>query len=255
MKLASICFGIVRHARLKPVQNEFRYGVFHLRIPMMARAQSKTGIAQLGLGDNSFSWLSFYDKDHGNGDQNSLKWAQDLAQQFGIQTDLDEIWLHTFPRVLGYVFNPVSFWFYTNKDKQTIAILAEVNNTFGERHCYFLKKPDLTPIVWGETLEAQKIFHVSPFCDVAGKYLFRFGSFNGQHIARIEYHHEGPLLITSISGLEKNIELSQLIWSALRYPAMSIGVIVRIHWQALKLWIKGVKFYSKPNPPTMRVSE
>jgi len=255
MKLASICFGVVRHARLKPVQNEFRYGVFHLRIPMMARAQSKTGIAQLGLGDNSFSWLSFYDKDHGNGDQNSLKWAQDLAREFGIDAELDEIWLHTFPRVLGYVFNPVSFWFYTNKDKQTIAILAEVNNTFGERHCYFLKKPDLAPIAWGETLQAQKIFHVSPFCDVAGKYLFRFASFNGQHIARIEYHHDGPLLITSISGSEKSIAIGQLFWSALRYPAMSIGVILRIHWQALKLWIKGVKFYSKPNPPTMRVSE
>ena len=163
MKLASICFGVVRHARLKPVQNEFRYGVFHLRIPMMARAQSKTGIAQLGLGDNSFSWLSFYDKDHGNGGQNSPKWAQDLAQEFGIDAELDEIWLHTFPRVLGYVFNPVSFWFYTNKDKQTIAILAEVNNTFGERHCYFLKKPDLAPIAWGETLQAQQIFQHSVY--------------------------------------------------------------------------------------------
>jgi DUF1365 family protein len=112
MSIAKICFGQVRHARLKPAKNSFAYSVFTLRIPMRERISSANGINQFGLGDNQFSWLSFYDKDHGDGSNNSLEWATGLVKKQGV-TDIDgEVWLQTFPRVLGYVFNPVSFWFF-----------------------------------------------------------------------------------------------------------------------------------------------
>jgi uncharacterized protein len=135
--------------------------------------------------------------------------------------------------------------------------LAEVNNTFGERHCYLLSNPDGQPIQWGQSFLSNKVFHVSPFCEVKGEYHFRFFSKpgSGQHVARIEYHDQGPLLITSVNGIEQDIDLKSIIWSAIRYPAMSIGVIVRIHWQALRLWLKGVQFHSKPTPPSTEVSK
>lgn len=257
MSIAKICFGQVRHARLKPAKNSFAYSVFTLRIPMRKRMHSPVGIGQFGLGDNQFSWLSFYDKDHGDGRGNSLNWATSLVKDQGI-TDIDgEVWLQTFPRVLGYVFNPVSFWFFENAAGQTKAILAEVNNTFGERHCYLLAHPDNKNIEWGESHVSNKVFHVSPFCEVKGHYVFRFFSKNlpKQHVARIEYHDQGPLLITSVNGVEHNISIKNLIWSAIRYPTMSIGVIARIHWQALRLWLKGVQFHSKPEPPSVEVSK
>ncbi len=257
MSIAKICFGQVRHARLKPAKNSFAYSVFTLRIPMRQRINSTKGISQFGLGDNQFSWLSFYDKDHGDGRDSSLEWATALIKSQGI-TDIDgEVWLQTFPRVLGYVFNPVSFWFFENTAGDTKAILAEVNNTFGERHCYLLTHPNGKNIEWGESYISNKVFHVSPFCEVKGHYLFRFFSkeLSKQHIARIEYHDEGPLLITSVNGIEHDISIKNLIWSAIRYPAMSIGVIVRIHWQALRLWLKGVQFHSKPEPPSVEVSK
>ncbi|MFM8151789.1 MAG: DUF1365 domain-containing protein, partial [Polynucleobacter victoriensis] len=193
MSIAKICFGQVRHARLKPAKNSFAYSVFTLRIPMRKRMHSPVGIGQFGLGDNQFSWLSFYDRDHGDGRDNSLEWATSLVKDQGI-TDIDgEVWLQTFPRVLGYVFNPVSFWFFENAAGQTKAILAEVNNTFGERHCYLLAHPDSKNIEWGESHVSNKVFHVSPFCEVKGHYVFRFFSKNlpKQHVARIEYHDQG----------------------------------------------------------------
>jgi DUF1365 family protein len=257
MSIAKICFGEVRHARLKPAKNSFSYSVFTLRIPMRQRSKLSRGISSFGVGDNRWSWLSFFDKDHGQGKDNSLEWALNLVKSQGIDDIDGEVWLQTFPRVLGYVFNPVSFWFFEDSSGQLKAILAEVNNTFGERHCYLLSHSDNRPIQWGESFSSNKVFHVSPFCEVKGHYVFRFFSKpeSGQHIARIEYHDQGPLLITSINGIENPLNWKTLIWSAFRYPAMSAGVILRIHWQALRLWLKGVKFHSKPAPPSTEVSQ
>jgi len=258
MSLAKLCFGQVRHSRLTPAKNAFSYSVFALRIPMRLRQQNPNGIRQWGLGDNSASLLSFYDKDHGRAGSDSLAWALDIVQQHHIQDIDGEVWLHTFPRVLGYVFNPVSFWFFENTQGQLRAIIAEVNNTFKERHCYLLYNEDGSNLKWGQTLQSQKIFHVSPFCETKGSYTFRFFRTDAepaQHVARIEYHLQEPVLMTSINGIEKNITVGTIIWAAIRYPAMSFGVIFRIHWQALKLWIKGVPFHSKPSPPAVEVSK
>jgi DUF1365 family protein len=225
---------------------------------MRQRKLKQEGIRQFGLGDNSFSWLSFHDKDYGLGQKDSLEWALETAKNNGVEDVDGEVWLQTFPRVLNYVFNPVSFWFFENKKGELRAILAEVNNTFGERHCYLLSNSDGSQLMWGQTFSAKKIFHVSPFCEVKGHYKFRFFKSTEkktQHLARIEYHDEGPLLITSISGKEENFSTKELFKIIFMYPIMSFGVIFRIHWQALKLWLKGVKFHSKPSAPKTLVSK
>ena len=261
MNQAKINFGVVKHSRLRPAKNGFSYGVFTLSIPMRARKRDPLLLGRSGLSDNRPGLCSFYDKDHGRGEGDSLAWIEAVLQEHGINQIDDEIWLQTFPRVLGYVFNPVSFWICTCLDNTVRAILAEVNNTFGERHCYLLYKDSGNPIRSGETLISKKVFHVSPFCEVRGEYQFRFlfaqdSQSKRNILARIELHEDGlPLINTSISGISRPLSKSALYLALMRYPLMSLGVIFRIHWQALKLWLKGVPFHSKPKPPKLEVSK
>lgn len=165
------------------------------------------------------------------------------------------------PRVLGYVFNPVSFWFCHNAAGNLKAVLAEVNNTFGERHTYLLQPSEGSfDIPFGKPLEAKKIFHVSPFFDLKGHYIFHFlkrnnGLQSHQHLSKIEYFIDQNLqLITSISGKEYPVNFKNRLKAMLSFPMMTLGVIFKIHWQALILWTKGVKFYKKPSPPTTHIS-
>ena len=260
MNQPTINFGVVKHRRFRPAQNAFGYGVFTLSIPMRARRKNTSLLSQYSLGDNSLHLFSFFDRDHGAGDENSLAWIENILRENQITSVDGEIWLQTFPRVLGYVFNPVSFWICTSSKGQVQAVLAEVNNTFGERHCYLLHKESGEALKSGETFSSKKVFHVSPFCEVRGEYHFRFlfsqDSASKRHsVCRIELHEDGsPLINTSISGISQALSKSALYLAFLRFPLMSLGVIGRIHWQALKLWSKGVPFHSKPKPPEFEVS-
>jgi len=261
MNSPKINFGLVKHQRLRPAKNAFGYGVFTISIPMRARRRNPQLLSQHGLKDNRLGLFSFFDKDHGLGLEDSLKWIENILQENAIPNIDGEIWLQTFPRVMGYVFNPVSFWMCTRANGQVQAVLAEVNNTFGERHCYLLYKSSGDVLRSGETLNSKKVFYVSPFCEVRGDYHFRFlfpqDSSSGIHsVCRIELHEEGSAVInTSISGISHPLSQSKLWLAFLRFPLMSLGVIFRIHWQALKLWLKGVPFHSKPNPPEFEVSK
>ena len=234
-------FGQVRHTRLKPVGHAFVYPTYFLMLPMRQMAIAKTTL----LARNRWAALSFYDKDHGDGRADALAWLDELLQTEGITDASGEVWLHCYPRVFGHTFKPVSFWYCHRADNTLRAILVEVNNTFGERHCYLLDAP-----VWGAELTASKVFHVSPFNPVEGGYRFRFMTKNNQTLARVDYDDaSGPLLETSVSGALEAItpqSIRQALW---HYPAMTFGVVLRIHWQALQLWLKHVKFISKPIPP------
>ena len=260
MNQPKINFGVVKHRRLRPAKNAFGYGVFTVSIPMRARKHDQEILNRQGLRDNRLGLFSFFDKDHGTGQPDSLAWIENILEENHIPHIDGEIWLHTFPRVLGYVFNPVSFWVCTQSSGEVQAVLAEVNNTFGERHCYLLYKNSGKALCSGETLTSKKVFHVSPFCEVRGEYHFRFlfpqdSSTGKNSVYRIELHEDGqPLITTSISGKSRDLSHSSLYLAFLRYPLMSLGVIFRIHWQALKLWIKGVPFHSKPKPPELEVS-
>jgi len=173
MASAQFCFGTVHHTRLRPVRNAFNYGVYFLRLPLRS-LEGKT-LATRWFSRNRFNLLSFHDRDHGDGKEPLLPWIDGVLAHNGIHDADGEVWLQTFPRVLGYVFNPVSFWFCHRADGALRAVLCEVNNTFGERHCYLLDEGG--PIGNSSEMTAKKIFHVSPFCRIEGHYRFQFRSF------------------------------------------------------------------------------
>ena len=238
-----IATGQVRHRRLRPVVNAFAYPTYFLLLPMRSlRSQPSPALRR-----NRFGLLAFHDRDHGDGRDDALAWLDELLQREGVHDASGEVWLHTYPRVLGYVFRPVSFWYCHRADGSLAAIVAEVNNTFGERHCYLLDGPGLA---WGRELQARKVFHVSPFCRVQGVYRFRFMRTADRMVARVDHDDEsGALLETSVSGRLQPLTAASARAAFFGMPLMSLGVIARIHWQALRLWLDRVPFHRKPAPP------
>ena len=243
MKGPQLGVGQVRHTRLRPKHHAFAYPTFFLLLPMRSL---RTG-APSDLAHNRAGAISFWDSDHGDGRSDALAWLDELLAQEGI-TDADgEVWLHCYPRVLGYVFKPVSFWYCHRADGPLRAIVVEVNNTFGERHCYLLDAP-----AWGAEQAARKVFHVSPFCPVEGEYRFRFllCPQRRRTVARIDYADAGgALLQTSVSGELQPATAAALRAVLRRHPLLTFGLIARIHWQALRLWAARVPVFRKPAPP------
>ncbi|MFN3493910.1 MAG: DUF1365 domain-containing protein [Hydrogenophaga sp.] len=252
---AQIGFGEVRHTRHRPRRNAFAYPTYFLMLPMRSLRAHGAG----DLARNRRAALSFHDTDHGDGRSDSLEWLDDLLAQHGIDDAQGEVWLHTYPRVWGYSFKPVSFWYCHRADGSLRAILAEVNNTFGERHCYLLDKPR-----YGQPCEADKVFHVSPFCPVRGRYRFVFmrthgadGQTPARTVARIDYFDgsgDAALLNTSVSGRLAPLTAATARRALWNHPAMTLGVIARIHWQALRLWIKRAPFFRQPPLPNQFVT-
>jgi uncharacterized protein len=248
-RVAQIATGVVRHKRLRPAQHAFSYPTFFLMLPMRSLRRNGPG----ALVRNRFGLLSFHDRDHGDGRADALAWLDELLQAEGVDDATGEVWLQTYPRMLGYAFKPVSFWHCHRQDGTLAAIVAEVNNTFGERHCYLLNGPGLA---WGAELRARKVFHVSPFCAVQGQYRFRFMRTADRLVARVDHDDDSgaPLLQTSVSGRLQAFTAASARAACLGMPLMTFGVIARIHWQALRLWFKQVPFFSKPEPPAALIS-
>jgi len=216
--------------------------------------------------------FSMHACDHGVDPKMDLAtWLLGMLREAGLPMPRS-VSLLSYPRVLGYAFKPVSFWFLARDDGETYAIVAEVHNTFGGRHAYLLHHPpeecQLTapakqatnpapplspsPIRAGQTLEAKKCFTVSPFCTLEGHYRFRFLAAGGRMLARIEYHdNAGMLLITSMSGKAIDPRPANMLRLALRIPWQSLGVILKIHWQAVRLYLRRVPFHgAKPSNAT-----
>ena len=253
--------GQVRHKRLRPQVNAFAYPGYFLLLPMRSLDKPMAGKESI-LPVNRPGAISFHDCDHGDGrnpgEGGALQWLDELLAREGINDATGEVWLQCYPRVLGYAFKPVSFWYcHRAADDQGGAlrtIVVEVNNTFGERHCYLLDAPS-----WGQDALADKSFHVSPFFEIDGRYRFRFmrcGRADAERlIARIDYEDaQGTLLQTSISGRLQPITRKSLRRAFWRFPAMTFGVVFHIHWQALRLWLKRVGFFAKPAPPEKLVT-
>jgi uncharacterized protein len=252
-----LVFGQVRHARLRPSAHAFVYPAFFLRVPIHTLGRMADQATQLKtskdnwFGINRRAVISFFEEDHGDCQATSKwVWITNLLAEQNLEAP-DKVWLHAFPRVFGYTFKPVSFWFCHRSDGSLIAVLAEVNNTFGEKHIYLLAD---TP-KFGQTLHAAKIFHVSPFCAVEGNYTFRFLNTATHCVARVDHSdNSGPLLLTSLSGAFHPITRAAVATALVKYPLFTLGVVARIHWHALQLWLKRVPFFSKPAPPSQLIS-
>jgi DUF1365 family protein len=230
-----LCRGEVRHARQRPVRHAFRYPAFYVRVPLRSAG---AGGGLRCFSRNRFNLLALHDRDHGNGQGDLSGWIDALLQRHGIGDADGEVWLQTMPRLLGYAFNPVSFWFCQRADGQLRAVLCEVNNTFGERHFYLLQPGGM---------EAAKCFHVSPFCRVEGRYRFRFAERGPRQLAAIDYYDDAGLLLrTSLSGLAQPLSDRAILHLLAATPFATLAVMVRIHLQALRLWLRRVPFFSKP---------
>jgi DUF1365 family protein len=242
-----ILFGRVFHVRKRPVRHAMAYPVFFLRVPL-------SGIDRLAgplFGVDRFNLFSFMRRDFGARDGSELEpWARGLLRQAGITAAEGEIVLQAFPRMLGYVFNPIAIYYCHDREGGLRAAICAVANTFGEHHNYVVAHGDQRVITPGDRLTAGKVFHVSPFCEVTGHYQFRFSGSQGAQRAQIDYHdRDGLLLVTAIQGEAREPQTALLARTFFAYPLMTLGVIARIHWQALLLWFKRVPWYSKPQAP------
>ncbi len=248
MTSALLATGTVRHLRLRPTSHGFDYRTYFLLLPLRRlREQPDAALAR-----NRFGLIAFHDRDHGDGRADCLAWLDAQLAAAGVGDADGEVWLQTYPRVLGYVFKPVSFWYCHRRDGSLAAIVAEVNNTFGERHCYLLGGDD---VGYGRELRAKKMLHVSPFCQVEGLYRFRFARSDDRIVARVEHDDaHGPLLITSVSGDLAPATAARQRRAFFGQPLMTVFVIARIHWQALRLIAKRVPFVNKPQPPSQALT-
>lgn len=243
--------GRIVHARLGAGHNAFAYPGFFLCFPLAQREALRSRLFSL----NRWNLFSYHDRDHGDGDDPE-RWLRDILSRHGLDRADGEIWLQTMPRILGHVFNPVSFWYCHDREGQLRAVLCEVNNTFGERHGYLLSAPQQAVIHANSELRSDKVFHVSPFCPVSGEYRFRFRQHSGYRHVAIDYWQGDQLTLkTSVSGKAMALNDRHLLQTFLRLGWATVMVVLRIHWQALKLWRKGVTFHRKPNPPVLEVTQ
>lgn len=245
-----IIAGQVMHARLAPKKNAFKYETCYVSINLSQPAS-------LPINRNRFGLLSFYDKDHGASDNSDLlSWARTILKEHDLADLKGDIVLVTMPRVLGYVFNPVSFWLCHDVEGSCRAILCEVNNTFGERHVYLCAHDDHRPITRFQALEAEKVFHVSPMLKREGHYRFLFDITDERFAVWIDHYGSdgNKLLATWLIGKSETMTTARLRSAFFRFPLVTLKAIVLIHWQALKLLTKGIPYISKPAQKDSRVT-
>jgi uncharacterized protein len=254
---ALLCTGRVTHARLPKTKgefanrsaNQFVYPLYFVAWPL--RATPENAERSRWFGFDRRAPLAMHARDHGpcNGAP-LLPWIRDLLRREGITAADGEVVLQAFPRVFGLLFNPVSFWFCHDAAGGLRAVLAEVRNTFGERHNYLVAHADQGIIHAQDCLTARKVFHVSPFFPVSGEYRFRFALSEHSRRVDIDYFLDGErTLVTFVEGKPAPLTDQTARSAALHFPLLAVGVVWRIHWQALRLWFKGAFFFRKPDLP------
>ena len=239
---SAIYNGQVIHKRFKPKVHYFRYNVFSLLIDLSELENIDKEISFFSL--NKFNLISFYEKDHGERDGSSLiNWVNKNLEKNNIPTQDIKIKILCYPRILGFVFNPLSVFYVYNSQNKLISILYEVKNTFGEQHTYIFKITKDENLVQNK---CAKKFHVSPFIEMDCNYFFRLLK-PGDKISVIidQYDKEDKILFASQDGIRTDFNSKELIKSYLKHPLMTFKIIIAIHYEAFKLWIKGIKFIKK----------
>jgi len=241
----------VVHSRREPVSNSFAYGIECLLLDEALLAGTrKSRLFSYGRPN----LVSLHPSDHGIPDCDGMEGARRVARDAGV-SGIETVLLLTHPRYWGYTFNPVSFWFLVGAADNLRAVLAEVHNTFGDRHGYFCKGENGADIGRDRWIVAAKRFHVSPFFDIAGEYRFRFLLDEARVAVRIVYDDgAGGGLDTAIAGSRRPFNDRELALSLLRRPFGAARTTALIHWQALRLWRKGVPFRRRPPPPTRGIT-
>jgi uncharacterized protein len=243
------------HLRQTPVRYQFFYRVFYLLLDIDRLAQSSTRL----FSHNRWNLLSFYDRDHGPRDGSPLRpWLERLLGRQGIDLAGGRIRLLCLPRILGFGFNPISIYYCQHRDGSLRAILCEVRNTFGESHCYLLDRKGQA-MHYTEALHKAKAFHVSPLISMDGEYRFRFSvpAERFRVLIRLFQPDCGQrrlLMSASLQGERQSLNDRNLLRQLLAMPLMTLKVVTAIHWQALKIWLRGASFHRKPAPPTQEVS-
>jgi DUF1365 family protein len=226
--------GEVTHTRFKPVRHFLKYKTFSLLIDL-----DEINLLDKSIGifsHNKFNIFSFYDKDHGDRDGGNLKdWVISNLKKFQIKENITNIKVLCYPRILGYVFNPLSIFYCYEKDK-LVAIFYEVKNTFNEQHTYIFKIKNNEEIIQ----KCRKKFYVSPFMDMETFYNFKLLNPNDKLSVFIKQTDaDGTILTATQTGDKKEFSFKQLAINFLKYPLMTIKIISSIHYEALLLWKKG----------------
>lgn len=241
--------GYTTHARRGSIRNSFRYNVDYVLL------DPKSADGPRLFSRNRWNLASVQDRSHGGapGQGRGVVWAEEILTQAGLPLSGLRVMLLTQPSFLGYIFNPVSFWLAMDGTALR-AVIAEVSNTFGDRHSYLCALPDFAPITAKSCLTAQKIMHVSPFQEVAGAYRFTFDIGEDRIAIRIAHENGSEGVIATLIGDRHPLSNSRLITAALRRPLGAMRTIALIHWQALKLKLKGARYRRRPLPPEQEVS-
>ncbi len=232
--------GEVSHTRFKPVKHHLRYKTFSLFIDLdeIQLLDQKNPIFSF----NKFNIFSFYNKDHGERDGGSLKnWVLENLKKYDLNSKVNKVKLLCYPRIFGYVFNPLSI-FYCYENNVLKAIFYEVKNTFNEQHTYVFK------IKNNEKLEqkCKKKFYVSPFMDMETFYNFKLLDPKERLFVSIKQTDRDSNILTAIqTGMKKEFNLKQLVINFIQYPLMTFKIISAIHFEALLLWRKGAKYRSR----------
>ena len=242
--------GRTYHGRKGSVTNAFQYSVDYILLDAEAELRTPSLFRRNGKG-----LTALLDRDHGGApdEGRGAKWVREVLEQHQIR-GVEQIELLAQPRVLGHVFNPVSFWLCRRSDGGLIAVIAEVSNTFGDRHSYLCAHPDQRPIDRADTLKARKIFHVSPFQPVEGGYSFRFDISDARIGIWIDYARPDGGLIATLTGTRQPLTNLSILRAITRRPFGARRVLALIHWQALKLWLKGAIYRPRPPAPSKDVS-
>jgi DUF1365 family protein len=243
---ATLYFGKVMHARLKPMGHRFNYRVMSLLIDL-DRLEEADRQCQL-FGVNRAALYSFNEADHGQRDGSPLRaYAQRRAAEHGIDLTGGRVLLLCYPRLLGYTFNPLSVYFCYRADGGLALMIYEVRNTFGDIHAYVL------PLTPGQISNAgirqhhDKVFYVSPFIDMAMRYHFRVSPpAQSVKLRILESDREGPLLAAAFNGRRRALTTPALLWSVFALPLVTLKIMAAIHWEALRLWLKGARLVPRP---------
>ena len=238
---SSIYNGTVIHKRFKPKIHFFKYQVFSLLIDLSELKILDQKISFFSY--NSFNLISFFDKDHGDRNGSSLiEWVKKNLEENKIISESIKIKLLCYPRIFGYVFNPLSVFYVYDKNEELISILYEVKNTFGEQHTYIFKVENNNLLQHN----CEKKFHVSPFIEMDCNYFFRILKPTDKISVIIDqYQSNEKILYASQDGIRRDFTSSELIRSYLKHPLMTFKIIIAIHFEAFKLWTKGIRYIKK----------